>query len=878
MNNQFLTTKVYDKIKRLNELPESLSNELSDHCFFQSAEKCLNLFNNYIENFSFAKTLDEKLEKFNILPSWGKYIYKEIYPRNIGCLNISGTLNQNDILISSYCSPFEFETSIQLYFKLDYVEENKQLELFRFSKDNNYFKGILFNNSGSLYYKSVYKIGTENFNFPEFELGEQEYDNLAIEVPMTDFIMLTVCSRFELYFQNSETAQTIKNKVMVNGANISIGHQGSIINQNDVGWDNLTLFRGVEASINFEASLKECRVWNKYLPSYEVKQYYNSNIYAINNLVCYYRFNDYVGTSIKDCASVFNGTIEIPEITSWKNNIFQGSRYLMVEKDNEIIPEGNEVYLDFEEPEPLSIEAYHENYNSAYQDLLEQANAFDKNNRWKITDLVPEHYHINNEDFSAFLNVIAIQFDNLKFLAKYLNELSNKWKLKISSSKIIGEEILEQYGFVNKTFFETLNLIDYYLFQNKKHNLYNIENVKEVLLRALFDSLSTIYKSKGTYSSIQKLLNTASIPSTNYQQFVLPAFIDNTTYQNRLLNKWYKITCTKVNTETNIAIVDTFPDTIILKCFLPNDSNEVEDFKIINIVGALGFIDVYLEKPTEFNYSRIKIISFSGSNSLTERGEVIINNCFKGTAGECYFIKLDVYPLQLTINISVYDFEHQELFNEELDILNPGAASNIIFNNAYLIYAAGISGSLNAVDTELFNNNPYALKKNYDENTSDYVFFKWLLYEDDDIKYIEVPCKFKIPTTSRSFDIEKKGTLIFDPLIYQSIVNASYTYDEIKSLFEEVWFYSLWRHLNIDKTARDEKFSLMQKEFQTFMISPSKLAENVLSVSTKQIKGDLFIEKIDVLNSPLSLQNFQKRFNQDNYFIEDIAGEIQITP
>ena len=781
-NDIFNNDKIFETIKLLNQQDISKSADLSNYFLFSSAENGVDSFLNSIDFFPYNGAINERLEWYKNQNNYGKYLYNEWYPKNIGCLLVSGSTGSGPIIVGGTQLLSGLEFTVQSYIKVINVEATANVVGLWFNKedyDNNLHVGI----SGSNY---TYTL----------TLGGSPYssDILDGEVIQNEFHQISLSGRF--YETNNQ--KQLKIKFCINGINKDI--RTIVFTEGGINFEHIFGIGGADAANtdgnDFVCYYKEIRLWKKYLSTYEIQKYYNKNIYKTDDLILYYRFNDYTGASLKDHSGIgLNGEIE-GEIYSWSNNVFSGSQYSIVEKAEEL-PVGLEAFMDFEESEPLSTEVLLEEFNDKYTSLKDQAIQYDNTNDYLIVKLIPGHYSDNENagDFLPFLYELGSYLDKLKFLIDGIKDKEKIWNLKMDDY-VVGDMVLKHFGFSGGVITNNLSLIDYFLFEARKHNLYDYSGVKSKITKSIKENLIHLYKSKGTINSLISLLNILFIPRSSYSFMFGSREIDNTAL--RMFDRYNNLNVLLPQYSHTENLTGSTSD-IHIKLMLPTDANESAEYELIKFSGSDGNVAINLQQVSEENIGMFTITALSGTTFQSDDGNYI-SDIFYGTEKSYNLITTivssDTIRLRLYDDVGALKYNEDFVFSSELNV---GNNPTITLQDAYYLSLFGKGAYFSDEEIELYNKDIFKVYGEYLLEDSIFTLFKWFGYGTGD-EYTLAQFKTQTPLLSRNLSAQtsKPKTLIFDPLYYNALYNLTYTYEEKEQILNQ-WFYGITEFLNNNK-------------------------------------------------------------------------------
>ena len=273
-----------------------------------------------------------------------------------------------------------------------------------------------------------------------------------------------------------------------------------------------------------------------------------------------------------------------------------------------------------------------------YQDLLEQAEIYDKFNTYKLKDTIPTHIQNsdNNEEFMLFVNMIAQHFD---IIWTYINNLTSTKTREEHPKDGMPNDLL--YHVASSMGFNLLNgnsakeLWRYALGVDSDGiaaqdatvtgiaSLSN-NNITKEIWRRIVNNLPYILKSKGTSRSVKALLTCFGIPSTvlTIKEYGGPStFTDEDhfpEYVHDVYHKAWNANGLTTLTLPNAIIADT------LEFRFKTDNNYTYEYGIDYTIFTAGAA-TKLDLTRENNYTNLGKITYDdGYGTIIEVGNLEI--------------------------------------------------------------------------------------------------------------------------------------------------------------------------------------------------------------------------------------------------------------
>lgn len=526
-------------MRSTQQLPTDFS-KFENHTFFNSAEVNVNVaFDRIINEYPFDGTQQEVEIFLDSLTGFEKYVF-DAFPRAPGQLKFSGSyVTVIDSAGASYPSLSKMRTgdsvldpglsSLTLEFHL-YVpsqSNDNQVILQKRASTNQQFTFALSQSasptSGTI---AFFVTSGSSYLSASAQISKGEFNHLSVVFDRTPGI-----NQLFLYSDATLIASSARSVEMgllgTSTSSLIIGSGSSI------GLSSTAQFVPVET---FTGSLDELRFFHMRRDAETIASQADRTIYAQEDLVLYFKFNEPSGSLGTDSAIVLDssGNSLHSRITNFTHNL-RSTGSLPNPMENERLALSPILFPGF--PDVLSLNV----------DLLASASAYDKQNPNLITRIIPPHYlqegglfeGLVDEDGSigddytggdgpgtgklgeaqiaaAMLYIWAKHFDELKMM---VDHFSNAIHVSYDDDESAADQLLpfvfDYYGFDVPNFFSnstTAQFIDADdISVDGNISTVSLQYVQNQLWRRILINIQEIIRSKGTQHSIRSFLRALGI-------------------------------------------------------------------------------------------------------------------------------------------------------------------------------------------------------------------------------------------------------------------------------------------------------------------------------------------------------------------------------
>lgn len=519
-------------------------SQFVNHTFFDSAVSKVNVaFDKIINEFPFEGTVVQKSDFIETLTGFEKYVYDN-FQKNIGYLNFK-TNQYIEIKNSAgkiypdfssrkdgeaVLSPNQFPVTIETHVLLP-EEANDNQVIFQISKDREMAMSLVVsasssNNDAKLFFEIV--SGSQT-NFVSGTITKGEFNHVgAVYSTFNDPGVL------KLYLNGTKEIFSTKKVLFENlEFNNNSGYIGSGSLYNATGsHDSDNIFTPAQT---FSGSLDEFRYFHKERTQKEITEQRNFNISRQTGLEAYFRFNEPEGDyNLKSTILDYSGNSLHSLISNYADEMrLTGSIKSPVIFE---LPEDNPVlFIDTSHNTTLNI------------NLLVSGTDYDSQNPNLITNLIPNHYLLEGQEFEglshvtgtmanvykaqnlpgsgkigsgqvlvSFLLLWAKFFDEVKL---YIDSLSRVLHYGYEREDIISDRYLnfigKYYGVNLPGIFSKNDILQF----NKRLNISNVRelsdnslnDIQNEIWRRILMNIRNLHKGKGTAHSIKGLIRTLGI-------------------------------------------------------------------------------------------------------------------------------------------------------------------------------------------------------------------------------------------------------------------------------------------------------------------------------------------------------------------------------
>ena len=328
--------------------------------------------------------------------------------------------------------------------------------------------------------------------------------------------------------QQSEITST-KTFGQFNGNHATIGAQTAVSGTTgDLGWNTLS------------ASLDEFRFWKTARTPKEIRRFWKfqvgggTNTDTSNvNLGVYYKFNEgVVGSSTKDSVVLdYSGRVSNGSWIGYQS----GARHT----ESAMVESG---HTTSEYKDPI-IYSSHPNVQSLYNKKVEEGKDWDSNNNSSIYGTLPswlidsdtESTQGGTQVLKKLTQVMASYFDTLQLQIDEVPKLKNLGYPSSSlgatftdKPKPFTEKLLHSYGFNTAPIFSDISVLERFYNRNESASFgMKVDEIKNFIYQNIYNSLNTIYKSKGTERSLRNVLRCFGIDD---ELIKINMYANNATY------------------------------------------------------------------------------------------------------------------------------------------------------------------------------------------------------------------------------------------------------------------------------------------------------------------------------------------------------------
>jgi len=555
----FMYDPVGSGLKSTQQIPIEWKN-FENHTFFDSAQSKTNIaFDKIINEYPFQGTKEDVEIFMDSLTGFEKYVYG-LFPKSRGYLHFSGTVKDEDpghgfsgglgtrIEVRDYAGSLfpSFSKRRDGAAVIDFSKNSFAIEYHIFIPE-------IINNSQVIFQKQSgishgLTIGlSQSSDFSKCDLfcnivsgSSSLFASSSIEKGK----FVQVVNEYERdsgnlkIYLDSDLVTTSSNREVFDSLSFSkydflIGSGSSCtVNGNNLGMPSITTFDPV---VTFTGSLDELKIFHSTRSTEDQKAYRKKTIYAQDNLVLYYKFNESSGSYNKNniCLDSSGNSLH-SKITHFETSLrVTGSV-----------------------PSPMSEEKLslnpvlfpdHWKIKRINVDLLNSASIYDDYNPNLITRLVPPHFFIegqasqgfkneqgnifnpitgksipgsakmgSSQYLTAFLLIYAKFFDEIKI---FLDHIRNILNVSYEDVEVVADQLIpfvaKYYGIELPQLFTSSNILEFidgedigdsYGYSNK-----SLRQVQSELWKRFLINLPFFIKGKGTVSTIKSVIRSFGI-------------------------------------------------------------------------------------------------------------------------------------------------------------------------------------------------------------------------------------------------------------------------------------------------------------------------------------------------------------------------------
>jgi hypothetical protein len=521
--------------------------KFENHTFFNSATAKVNVaFERIVNGYPFDGSKKDLERYLDGLTGFEKWVL-DSFPRNIGYLNFENSYlsiadhqggifpelaknKSGDSVLDPKTDPY----TVEFYLYLPPAPAGSQVIFQKQTSDN---VGV------TAYIKSGSSAATAEVAWAMYSGSS----NMVVSASVARGQFLHIANvydrddsgRAKLYI-DGELKTTSSNvyqfdSILTNNAAVTIGSGSAFMVQASTVTPDMTL----------SASLDELRVFREARNQQQIKKFINRNVYAQDNLILYYKFNEPTGSLSGDETSAVN-SIVLDSSGNGMHAYINGFSFSQRSTGSLTSP----LTLERADLNPVVFPGFAD-VQTLNTELLASASLYDQDNPNLITRLVPKHYLTDGQDFEGLLTETGAIDDNFEgssipgtgklgstqlFLAllytwaKYFDELKLfvdafskihyvDYDEKDTSPDVFLPFALREFGIKMPNLFSDAAFSQYKdgedvdpSYSLNDHSLLNVQNQ---IMRRVLTNMSEIIRSKGTLHSIEAFFRSIGIDPHN---------------------------------------------------------------------------------------------------------------------------------------------------------------------------------------------------------------------------------------------------------------------------------------------------------------------------------------------------------------------------
>lgn len=455
---------------------------------FNSAKSYVEISAEQILNFNIDKPINEIFNFIESLDGYQKYFLKNWPTQNshLRFNEISSSYIKfddfgydNGISKSSFLSPFTGSLTISCCADLNYLTSSDGASVILQKKKLDSSDGYtLFVSASSVFFEvisgSSSAIVSSSINY-----GPMFIDAVIDRYSDTGSLKLYVGS-------TSSNPQLIDQKNLIIGNRYDLFSSSFFIGSGTIPGKNINYLSG---------NLYNLNIWSNARNIQNITGSYNKKVYAQNNLIASYRFNEISINSTSNHSKIikdYSGHRLDGRIINFYNELRSSGTVIDGTSDPILLLDDSNVY----------------NYVS---NLHASGTEYDRNNQNVIWNIFPSAFSSGQDEsssvFKNFALIMARLFDKIKLYIEHLQYLKivNYDNYKQTPDELLND-VASFFGWDFSNHFSSIKAMEY--LDGKNLNLYsnNSLKIKNELLRRTLQNLSYIYKTKGTKESIESII------------------------------------------------------------------------------------------------------------------------------------------------------------------------------------------------------------------------------------------------------------------------------------------------------------------------------------------------------------------------------------
>ncbi len=521
--------------------------KFENHTFFNSATAKVNVaFERVINNYPFDGSKKDLERYLDNLTGFEKWIF-DSFPRNIGYLKFDNSYlsiadHQGSLFPDlaknktgdSVLDPVTDPYTVEFYIYLPPDSAGSQVVYQKKTEDN---VGVC------AYVKSGSSVSTAEVAWSVFSGSSNLVVSASINrgqfVHIANVYDRNDTGKVKLYIDGDLQATSTNvyqfESILTNNASVTIGSGSSFL------LGSLT----VTPDITLSASLDELRVFREARSQLQIQKFMNRNVFAQENLVLYYKFNEPTGSLSGDETSLIN-SIVLDSSGNGMHAYVNGFDFTLRSTGSIAVP----LTLERMDLNPVVFPGF-QDVQSLNSNLLTSASLYDQDNPNLITKLVPKHYLTDGQDYEGLLTETGAISDSFEgesipgtgkmgstqlFLAllytwaKYFDELKLfidafskihyvNYDEKDTSPDAFLPFALRQFGIKMPNLFSDAAFAQYNdgedvdpSYSLNEHSLLSVQNQ---IMRRVLTNMGEIIRSKGTLHSIETFFRSIGIDPHN---------------------------------------------------------------------------------------------------------------------------------------------------------------------------------------------------------------------------------------------------------------------------------------------------------------------------------------------------------------------------
>lgn len=539
-------------------------SKFENHTFFNSAKNKVQIaFEKIINQYPFDGTRKEYEDFFDKISGFEKFVYDK-FPKNTGFLIFDRPI------LGEAGNYLNVEELIGLQEKSQNVKGEKQLPLSITDKPFT-FEVNLFIPSGTVNYNEIiaqriingnagYTLAVSESSGMSSPFGECNVSfilsdgnkSAKVETKIEKGVFNHIAAIYDRGTSN-------KLKILLNGLDSSYSENSIFLDKFDFDGKHLTIGSGSNhtyssgstfvAEQTLSGALDDFRFFNSSRQNNDIRKYNKREIFAQSDLKLYFKFNEPSGSY--SYGSFGNENLCLDSSGNGMHTLI--NNFNMSQRNTSRVDAVSLIEEDLNSS-PVLFPAYEEVRNLSL-DLIQSASNYDLNNPNMITNLIPMHYLVDEQNYLGFesetgdlekqpdvtsnkpggnkiqqsqlitsvLFMWAETFDQIKL---YIDELSRLLKVDQKDKGTISDQLLpflaEYYGVSLPTQFNAATIEQ--TLQGRNVTLSSaqanrtLQDIQNVIWKRILSDLPMIRKSKGTRESVEATLRNIGInPGTTFR-------------------------------------------------------------------------------------------------------------------------------------------------------------------------------------------------------------------------------------------------------------------------------------------------------------------------------------------------------------------------